>query len=114
MKVSELVGKFGLNVFSGKTGLENEIAGGYVSDLLSDVMGHARENQVWITLQTHQNVIAIASLKDLAAVILVKGLQPADDTLHHSEEEGVPLLGTEMEAFEIAGKLYKELNAEIL
>jgi predicted transcriptional regulator len=50
----------------------------------------------------------------LAAVILVKGLQPADDTLHHSEEEGVPLLGTEMEAFEIAGKLYKELNAEIL
>lgn len=111
MKVSEMTEKFGLKVFSGKTGLENEIAGGYVSDLLSDVMGHARENQVWITLQTHQNVLAIASLKDLAAVILVKGLQPADDTLQRSEEEGIPLLGTEMEAFEIAGKLYKELNA---
>jgi len=111
MKVSEMIEKLGLKVFSGKSGLENEISGGYVSDLLSDVMGHARENQVWITLQTHRNVIAIASLKDLAAVILVKGLQPADDTLQHSVEEGIPLLGTEMEAFEMAGKLYMELNA---
>lgn len=110
MKVSDLVERFEMNVFSGKTGLENEIAGGYVSDLLSDVMGFARENQVWITLQTHRNVLAIASLKDLAAVILVKGLQPDEDTLKHSEEEGIPLLGTEMETFEMAGKLYMELN----
>jgi serine kinase of HPr protein (carbohydrate metabolism regulator) len=114
MKVSELVEKFGLKIFSGKTGLENEIAGGYVSDLLSDVMGHANENQVWITLQTHQNVIAIASLKDLAAVILVKNLQPDEDTLKHSEEEGIPLLGTEMGTFEVTGKLYLELNARML
>jgi len=110
MKVSELVGKFGLKVFSGESGLKNEISGGYVSDLLSDVMGFARENQVWITLQTHQNVLAIASLKDLAAVILVKGLQPDSETLTHSEEEGIPLLGTEMETFEIAGKLFEVLN----
>ena len=111
MKVSELVEKYNLNVFSGIEGLENEISGGYVSDLLSDVMGFARENQVWITLQTHRNVMAIASLKDLAAVILVKGFQPDSDTLKHSEEEGIPLLGTEMETFEIAGKLYGNLNA---
>ena len=111
MKVSELIEKFELKVFSGNAGLQNEISGGYVSDLLSDVMGFARENQVWITLQTHQNVLAIASLKDLAAVILVKGLQPDEDTLKHSEEEGIPLLGTEMDTFEIAGKLYAALNA---
>lgn len=111
MKVCELVEKLGLTIFSGNEGLENEISGGYVSDLLSDVMGFARENEVWITLQTHQNVLAIASLKDLAAVILVKGLQPDEDTLKHSAEEGIPLLGTEMETFEIAGKLYMELNA---
>jgi predicted transcriptional regulator len=110
MKVSELVEKFGLAVFSGEAGLQNEISGGYVSDLLSDVMGFARENQVWITLQTHQNVLAIASLKDLAAVILVKGFQPDPETMAHSNEEGIPLLGTEMETFEIAGKIYSELN----
>jgi len=111
MKVSELVEKFDLKVFSGSAGLENEISGGYVSDLLSDVMGFAREGQVWITLQTHQNVLAIASLKDLAAVILVKDFQPDEDTLLHSNEEGIPLLGTNMETFEIAGKLYMELTA---
>jgi len=110
MKVIELIEKFDLQIFSGKSGLEIQISGGYVSDLLSDVIGYARENQVWITLQTHQNVMAIASLKDLAAVILVKGMQPDEDTLIHSEEEGIPLLGTEMETFEMAGKLYMELN----
>lgn len=111
MKVAELIEKFDLKVFVDKKGLENEISGGYVSDLLSDVMGFASENQVWITLQTHQNVAAIASLKDLAAIILVKGLQPDAETLIHCEEEGIPLLGTDMETFEIAGKLYSEINA---
>jgi predicted transcriptional regulator len=110
MKVAELVEKFGLEIFSGNIGLQNEISGGYVSDLLSDVMGYAQENQVWITLQTHQNVIAIASLKDLAAVIIVKGLQPDPETVKHSEDEGIPLLGTQMETFEIVGKIYKEFE----
>lgn len=110
MKVSELVEKHGLTVFSGFDGLENEITGGYVSDLLSDVMGFADEGQVWITLQTHQNVMAIASLKDLAAVVLVKGLIPDDDTLKHSEEESIPLLGTHFGTFEMAGRLFNELK----
>ncbi|MFW6259461.1 MAG: DRTGG domain-containing protein, partial [Tangfeifania sp.] len=110
MKVSDLVKKYNLKIFSGKEGLDNEISGGYVSDLLSDVMGNAAENEVWITLQTHQNVMAIASLKDLAAVILVKGLEPDEDTLEHSNEEGVPLLGTSMQTFEMAGKLFNDLN----
>jgi predicted transcriptional regulator len=106
MKVSDLVKKFELEVFSGTEGLENEVAGGYVSDLLSDVMGNAAENEVWITLQTHQNVIAIASLKDLAAVILVKGLFPDPEMLKKSNDEGIPVLGTNWETFEMAGKLY--------
>jgi serine kinase of HPr protein (carbohydrate metabolism regulator) len=110
MKVSELVKKYNLKVFSGGQGLENKIEGGYVSDLLSDVMGNAAEGEVWITLQIHQNVIAIASLKDLAAVILVKDLEPDQETLEHSKEEGIPLLGTDLSTFEMAGKLYNELN----
>lgn len=112
MKVSDLVKKYNLKVFSGEQGLNNEISGGYVSDLLSDVMGNASENEVWITLQTHQNVMAIASLKDMAAVILVKGCEPDEDTLEHSNEEGVPVLGTSMQTFEMAGKLFNDLNTE--
>lgn len=107
MKVSDLVDKFDLKVFSGAEGLENEITGGYVSDLLSDVMGNAAEGEAWITLQTHQNVMAIASLKDLAAVILVKGFEPDEETIEHSNEEGIPVLGTKLPTFEIAGELYR-------
>lgn len=110
MKVFELVEKYNLKVFAGRESLNKEITGGYASDLLSDVMGNASENEVWITLQTHQNVIAIASLMDLAAVILVKGLEPDKDTLAHSEEEGIPLLGTGYTTFEMAGRLYADLN----
>ncbi len=112
MKVSDLVEKFDLKIFSGQSGLENEFSGGYVSDLLSDVMGNAREGEVWITLQTHQNVMAIASLKDLAAVILVKGLEPEPETLDKSNEEGIPVLGTNLGTFEVAGKLYNILQED--
>jgi predicted transcriptional regulator len=114
MKVSELVEKYGLKVFAGEQGLNNEISGGYVSDLLSDVMGNAAENEVWITLQTHQNVMAIASLKDLAAVILVKGFEPDEDTLERSRDEGIPLLGTDKGTFEMAGKLFTDLNLDAI
>jgi predicted transcriptional regulator len=110
MKVSEIVESLNLKVFSGEDGLEREIDGGYVSDLLSDVMGHAEAGCVWITLQNHKNVMAISSLKELAAIILVKGIEPEPDTASQSNEEQIPVLGTDLEAFEIAGKLYKLLN----
>jgi serine kinase of HPr protein (carbohydrate metabolism regulator) len=110
MKVNELVEKLGLKVFSGKEGLDREIEGGYTSDLLSDVMGHADAGQLWITLQTHKNVMAIASLKDLAAIILVKDFEPETDCIAQSEEEGIAILGTSDEAFEISGKIYNLLN----
>ena len=110
MKVSEIVEKLGLKVYSGRNGLDREISGGYVSDLLSDVMGNARESEVWITLQVHQNVLAIASLKDLSAVILVNNLEPLENTIRHSEDENIPVLGTSLSTFEIAGKLFQILH----
>ncbi|MBW8326112.1 MAG: serine kinase [Prolixibacteraceae bacterium] len=110
MKVSEIVEKLGLTIFSGREGLDREITGGYVSDLLSDVMGNAQEGQAWITLQVHQNVMAIASLKDMAAVILVNNLEPHENTVRHSDDENIPVLGTSLSTFEIAGKLYQLFN----
>lgn len=110
MKVSDLVNQLQLKVFCGEAGLSNEINGGYVSDLLSDVMGNASEGEVWITLQSHQNVMAIASLKELAAVILVKGFEPEEDSVKYSNEEGIPVLGTSLSTFEISGKLYELLK----
>ena len=71
MKVKELVEKLNLKVLSGENGLDRDIDGCYVSDLLSDVMGNAEMCNVWVTLQTHKNVMAIASLKEISLVILV-------------------------------------------
>jgi serine kinase of HPr protein (carbohydrate metabolism regulator) len=110
MTVKQLKEKLGLKVFGGEQGLANEISGGYVSDLLSDVMGNSDTGQVWITLQTHKNVMAIASLKDLAAIILVNNHQPEEDTLAQSNEEGIPLMGTGMSTFELSGKIYELLK----
>ena len=115
MKVRELVEAMGLTVFGGASGLEREIEGGYVSDLLSDVMGNSDEGHVWVTLQAHRNVVGIAGLKDLAAVIIVKGFIPDADTMADSKREGIPLLGSTLETFDVAGTLHRLLvgNADI-
>ncbi len=107
MKVKELVDALNLKVLSGANGLDREIEGCYVSDLLSDVMGNAEMGNIWVTLQVHKNVMAIASLKELACVILVKGQTASDDTLEQSNDEGIPFLSTPMETFETAGKIYE-------
>lgn len=106
MKVTEIVEKLGLKVYSGHEGLGKEITGGYTSDLLSDVMGHAGAGNAWITIQTHRNVMAIASLRDLSAVIISCGEKPGDDTMTQSNEEGIPVLGTDLPTFELTGKLF--------
>ncbi|MBQ4433209.1 MAG: serine kinase [Bacteroidales bacterium] len=110
MTVQELVNALNLKVFCGQENLDREIKGGYTSDLLSDVMGFAKEGQVWITLQTHKNVLAIASLKELAAILLVKGNQPEEDMLEQAIEEGIPVLGTDEQTFETTGKVYQLIN----
>ena len=110
MKVCDLVNQLGLTVFSGHNGLDNLVSGGYTSDLLSDVMGNIDENQVWITLQTHKNITAIASLKDVAAIIIVKGYIPGNETIEQSNKESIPILGTSMQSFETSGKLFDLLN----
>jgi len=110
MQVKDIITTLELKVFGGSQGLDREITGGYTSDLLSDVMGHAESGKIWITLQTHKNVIAIASLKELAAVILIKGNEPDADMLAQSKEEGIPVLGSNDEAFEMTGKLYNLLT----
>jgi serine kinase of HPr protein (carbohydrate metabolism regulator) len=110
MKVSELLEKLELAVFTGQIGMEREINGGYVSDLLSDVMGNGKEGNVWITLQSHMNVIAIASLKEMACIILVKGIIPASEIIEKAVEEGIPILGTRETTFELSGKIYQLLK----
>ena len=112
MKITEIVKKLDLKIVSGQNGLDNNATGGYVSDLLSDVIGNAKEGQIWITLQTHQNIIAVASLKDISAVIIVKGAVPEADTIEKSNTENIPLLITDLDTFNITGRLFDLLKME--
>ena len=105
MNLRELVKRLNLKVFSCENLLEREFEGVYVCDLLSDVLGNAKPNQIWITLQTHKNIVAIAQLKQLSAVILVKGLEPNENTVKKAEEEKIILLGSEKETFDLVGDL---------
>ena len=94
MTVQQIIDKMNLRIFTPGASLEQKISGGYVSDLLSDVMGFSKEGEVWITLQSHANVVAIASLKELSAIVLVKGIEPGEEVVKKAEEEGIPILGT--------------------
>lgn len=106
MKLQEIVDSLSLDVRAQGTDLNREVSGGYVSDLLSDVIGNSKEGNIWITLQTHQNIVAVAALRNLSGIILINGRSPDADTLKKAHEEGVPILVSPLPAFEVAGRLY--------
>jgi predicted transcriptional regulator len=110
MKVKEIVEQLGLQVVGGAKGLEKEVTGAYVSDLLSDVMGNVEEGNVWVTLQTHKNVMAVSSLREVAAVLLVNNFKAESDMLEQADEEEIPVLSTDLSTFEITGRLYNLLK----
>lgn len=76
-----------------------------MGDLLSDVMAHSASGNVWVTIQTHPNIVAVASLKEMAAIILAGGREPDPETLKKAEEEGIPLLTSLLPAFELVRRL---------
>jgi hypothetical protein len=106
MTLSDLATRLELKVHTAGTPLERPVLGGYVSDLLSDVIGHGRKDNLWVTMQVHPNIVAVAVLKELAGIVLVNGREPAAETLQKAEREGVPVLGTRLSAFELVGQLY--------
>lgn len=106
MRLADIAEKIGLEIAVAGKGLATEVTGGYCSDLLSDVMANAKEGNVWITLQTHQNIVAVGSLTAVAGVIITGGARPDQDTLARAESEGVTLLLTTMPSFEVAGRIH--------
>ena len=102
MKLSEIIKQCNLALGTGGTSLEREVSGGYSSDLLSDVMANSKKGNIWITLQVHPNIIAVAVLKELSAIILVNGRKPDDETISKAQSENIPLLTCELSAFDLS------------
>jgi hypothetical protein len=108
MTVKDAAGALRGRVVVGEADAAREVHGGYVSDLLSDVIANAHEGDLWITLQRHSNIVAVAVLKGLAAIVLVSGREPEPETAKRAAEEHVVLVSTQLDAFNAVGVLYAQ------
>lgn len=106
MNVKQIMERFQLEAAAGGKGLEREVTGGYCGDLLSDVIANAPVGSVWLTVQGHQNIVAVAVLRELAAVILTGDRPPDPDTLKKADQENIPILRWPGSAYELAGEMY--------
>lgn len=83
-----------------------EVKGCYIGDLLSNVMANSKKGDLWLTVQTHQNVVAIAHLLNMAGIVFVEGHKPSPETIERAKKEEIPLFLTNKSAFEIGCSLY--------
>lgn len=106
-RVEDIVQKLSLKVLAGQEQLTREVTGGYVSDLLSDVMAHAGEGNVWVTTQAHQNIVAVGCLVGISAIIVSGGIPVEPAACDRANQEGIPILSTDLPSFEVVGRLYE-------
>lgn len=105
MTLGEIVRELNLEIAGHAASLERPVVAGYASDLLSCAMSRAKKDYVWVTLQSHVNVVAVASLLDLAAVVITEGNRPDEETIARANGEGVCLLLTPKTTFTVVGEL---------
>ena len=110
MNLETIVKEFGLEVRCAPENLKNNVTGGYTGDLLSDVIANSREGNIWITRQVHQNIVAVASLKEHAGIILINSCEPSRETLEKASREKIPIMVSSLSAFELTGKIYNLLE----
>ena len=107
MKVLEFSQKLGLKVLTGETGLEGEINGVYVGDLLSWVMSHADKGNAWITVLTHLNVVAVALLTEVSCIIIPEGIQVEEPSILKAQKEGIVILSSDKTTYELCFKAHE-------
>ena len=107
MTVKELMDLTGSTLLNEGPDTGREVKYGYACDLLSWVMSHGAADTAWITVMTHMNAIAVASLLDFSCVIIPEGIEAKEDILEKAAEEGIAVLRSEKTAFELSGMLYE-------
>lgn len=108
MNLQQIIQKLNLKVLTDAKDFSSiQPSAGYTSDLLSCVMAGAPRGGIWVTLQAHLNIIAVAALLDLCAVIVTEGAQPDQATIDRANQEGITLLSTPEKSFSVVGKLWE-------
>jgi serine kinase of HPr protein (carbohydrate metabolism regulator) len=105
--VKDIVKELDLKVVTGETFLERQVSGGIVGDLLSVIMAKAKEDNVWVTIQGHVNVVAIAVLTNLACIIVTEGFEIEQEAIEKAKEEEVILLSSTASSYETVKTLSK-------
>jgi hypothetical protein len=91
-----------------------ELTGAYTSDLLSDVMAHAKDGGALITIQAHKNTVAVATLVNISVLIICNSRPLPEDMLSAAKDEGVAVIRTTENQFTVSGKLYDIFKAGTL
>lgn len=108
MNLQQIIEQLNLTLLSENRDFANVTpTGGYSSDLLSCVMAGAKKGHIWTTLQAHLNIVAVAALNEVAAIIITENSQPDAASIHKANQQGVILLSTHESTYEINGKLWE-------
>lgn len=107
MRLASMVEELDLTVICGADFLNRDVLRGYASDLMSDVIANGETGDVWLTMQIHLNVVAVAAMKEVSAVILSRGRQPEKEVVEKAVEQDVVILSSDLPTFEIAGRIHR-------
>ena len=107
MILEKIVKALDLKEVTNCANLKREVKDGFTSDLLSVVMGEAEENMVWVTMQGHINVPAVASLLGLSCVIVANSVRVEVGTIERANDNKIAIFSTPLSSFKITGMLYE-------
>ncbi len=110
MRLSTIIDRLSLEVLTPASDVDIDVTGATCGDLLSHVLANAAAGDLWITIQHHANVVAVAQVTGLAAIVIADGRLPNEETLARARQGGIAMLGTAESAFSFAGRLYPLLT----
>ncbi|MBR6934813.1 MAG: AraC family transcriptional regulator [Clostridia bacterium] len=111
MTVKEVAEKLGFSILTGDG--EREITGFYACDLLSWVISHAKNGDMWVTVMNNINILAVASLVDVACIVIPEGVEIYDNLAERANEKGITILATELSAADAVIKTHDLINGNI-
>ena len=107
MNIQGLITLTGAKLLTPNADTTREVECGYSCDLLSWVMAHGKHGMAWITVQTHMNVVAVATLMEMAAILVPENISVPQDVLDRADSEGIAILSSEKTAYELCGLMYQ-------
>jgi len=105
VKISEVAASLGAEICQSEFD-DIDVKGAYTSDLLSDVMAHAKDGGALITIQAHKNTVAVASLVNVSVIIICNSRPLPDDMMEAAKDEGIAIIRTKENQFTVSGKLW--------